>query len=128
LSFLALKKVGLYKLVFFVDVKKITMGKHCALFYPLMCENWKVHYSKQAEDIAYCNVVRANRYTEDYKTDVKAGRESQDLDYGTLEMEEGPAKEAAKAEGKALATRYAEVRESHLEKKRKTDVVETSGL
>jgi hypothetical protein len=104
------------------------MGKYCALCHPLQCENSKVHSSKKPEDIAYCNVVRSSKYAEDSKADLKAGREPQDLDYGTLDMEEGPAKEAAKTDGRALAMRCAEAREAHLEKKRKAAALETPDL
>ena len=99
------------------------MGKHCALCCPLQCENWKVHHSKKPEDIAYCNVVRASRYAEEYKADVKAGREPEELEYGTLDMEEGPAKEAARADGVALAARCAQARETYFAKKMNADIL-----
>lgn len=116
--------MGLYKPLVLSNIKKIKMGKHCALCCPLQCENWKVHHSKKPEDIAYCNVVRASRYAEEYKADVKAGREPEELEYGTLDMEEGPAKEAAKADGVALAARCAQAREAHFAKKMNAGIVE----
>lgn len=104
------------------------MGKHCALCYPLQCENWKVHHSKKPEDIAYCNVVRASRHAEEYKADVKAGREPDELEYGTLDMEEGPAKEAAIADGVALAGRCAQAREAYFAKKMNLGIVEKASV
>jgi hypothetical protein len=64
-----------------------------------------VHSSKELEDVAYCNVVRASKYSEDCKADVKAGREVEELEFGTVDMEEGAEKETAKAEGVALAAK-----------------------
>ena len=87
------------------------MGKHCFLYGNGRCEN-KVHYSKELADVAYCNVVRASKYAEDCKADVKAGREVEELDFGTVDMEEGAAKEAAKTDGVTLAARFAEARET----------------
>jgi hypothetical protein len=101
---------------------------YCALCHPLQCQNSKVHYSKKPEDIAYCNVVRVSKYAEDSKSDLKAGREPEELEYGTFDMEEGPAKEAAKADGRTLVARCAEAREAHFEKKRKAAVLETPDL
>ena len=83
------------------------------------CQNKTVHWSKQAADIAYCNVVRARKYSENCKADVKAGREvEEELEYGTIDMEEGEAKEMAKAEGVALAPRFAAARETGTEKRK----------
>ena len=99
------------------------MGKRCILCYPLQCENWKVHHSKKPEDIAYYNVVCASRYAEEYKADLKAGREPEEMKYGTLDMEEGPAKEAARADGVALAARCAQAREAYFAKKMNADIL-----
>ena len=90
------------------------MGKYCELCVDVQCQNEKVHFSTKAADVAYCNVVRASRHAEDSKADVQAGRPLDELDYGTLDMDEGEAKEAAKAEGVALAARFAEKREVRL--------------
>jgi hypothetical protein len=91
----------------------IRMGKACDLCDAGPCQNKKVHLSRQAADIAYCNVVRASKYAENCKADVKAGREVEDeLEYGAFDMEEGEAKEIAKAEGVALAARLAAAREA----------------
>ena len=101
------------------------MGKPCDLCDYGKCQNKKVHLSKQAADMAYCNVVRASKYAENCKADVKAGREVEDeLEYGTLDMEEGEAKEMAKAEGVALAARLAAARESDFERVEKRKVAE----
>ena len=88
------------------------MGKYCELCVSVQCQNKQVHFSTKAADVAYCNVVRASRHAEDSKADVQAGRPLDELDYGTLDMDEGEAKEAAKAEGVALAARFAEKREA----------------
>ena len=91
------------------------MGKHCFLCGNGRCEN-KVHYSKELADVAYCNVVRASKYAEDCKADVRAGRAVEKLEFGTVDMEEGAAKEAAKADGVALTAMFAEERETRFAK------------
>jgi hypothetical protein len=131
----SLKKKSVYIRLCFVDHKQNwIMGKVCVLCDPVKCENCKVHSSKEDEDITYCKVVWASRYEEDCKTDVKAGREVDDLEYGALEMEEGAAKEETKAEGVALAARAAEARETSfangsclVEERRVTHLTESRG-
>jgi len=91
------------------------MGSHCFLCGNSRCEN-KVHNSKALADVVYCNVVRASKYAEDCKADVRAGRAVEELEFGTVDMEEGAAKEAAKADGVALAARFAEEREARFAK------------
>ena len=109
------KRICLYKLGFERRAPpKVDMGKHCDLCRDGRCQNEKVHFSTEDADVAYRNVVRASKYAEDCKADVQAGRPLDALDYGTLDMEEGEAKEAAKAEGVALAAHFAEKREARL--------------
>jgi hypothetical protein len=86
------------------------MGRHCFLCGNGRCEN-KEHSSKELADVAYSNVVWASKYAEDCKEDVKAGREVEELEFGTVDMEEGAPKEMEKAEGVALAARFVEERE-----------------
>ncbi len=83
-----------------------------------------MHYSKELPDVAYCNVVRASKYAEDCKADVRAGREVEELEFGTVDMEEGTEKEMAKAEGVALTARLAEAREARFAEREAATAVE----
>ena len=74
-------------------------------------------FSMKAGEIAFCNVVCANRYTEDWKTDLKKGCALEMLEYGEFVMSEGEVKQTATRTGVALSARFAETRETVFVKK-----------
>ena len=63
------------------------MGRACELCrMSVSCADPKLHFSTKAEDIAFCDVVRASRYVEDCKRDVEMGREVETPSLETIMM------------------------------------------
>jgi hypothetical protein len=82
----------------------LSMGRVCGLCDLQPCQNKALHQSKEAADIAHCNVLRANKYA----ADVTARREAGAAESRVLDMDEKATEARTKAEKRkaSAAERY----------------------